>query len=120
MAVQKYERVAREKREEKGTDGDCRITEKINTFTIHQGIFTSDNLLAKLGKLVGTPLLSSRDSLILRSPFFFCRFMHPEGYVEFRINVCAISRGNFVKIHKLTFDYPLINSRYSSQRNNLR
>lgn len=78
---------------ENRTDGACRIAEEINTFTIHLGIFTSDNLLTKLGKLGGTPLLGLRDSLIFRFPFF--RFMYPRGYVEPRINkrICDFARG---------------------------
>lgn len=40
---------------EEGADAGSWITEEINTFTIHLGIFTSDNLLAKLRKLAGTP-----------------------------------------------------------------
>jgi len=95
-----------ENAEEKGkTDGNCRIAEEINTFTIHLAIFTSDNLLAKLRKLVDTlPLLGLLGTVLYFILFFF-RFMHPKGCVEFQINVCAISRGDFAEIHKLTIDY---------------
>lgn len=105
MTIQKYETNISGKTEEKGrTDGNCRIAEEINTFTIHLGIFTSDNLLAKLGKLVDTPPLLGLLGTVLYFALFF-RFVHPKGCIEFQINVCAISRGDFTEIHKLTIDY---------------
>lgn len=83
---------------EDGTDGDCRIAEEINTFTIHLGIFTLDNLLTKLRKLAGTPLLSLQDSLIFRFPFFFSIYVSQGICGAPNKRICDFVR-DFAEIH---------------------
>jgi len=70
---------------------NCEVAEEVNTFTIHLGIFTSDNLLAKLGKLAGLPALrtvlnSVSLSFSLSSPLFFSYI--PRGMCA-RAHVCG-------------------------------
>lgn len=64
-----------EQTSKEGAVGDCRVAEEVNTFTIHPGIFTSDNLLAKLGKLASTAAARTASSLIFRFLSLFVRLL---------------------------------------------
>lgn len=59
------------------TRRNCRVREEVNTFTIRLGIFVSDNLLAKLGKLAATGVSlhgQTYISSVARSSFPFSSF----------------------------------------------